>query len=125
MGFLRDDYLRKMGVPVTVDFYKTAKLTHENVLWEKIFPNASINQAPKSLIYMLGGGSSLFSKVRRRYLPFSTRVLYMPTAFDAIFPQDKERDIYVIGVFLNADMVQSIKDEVYHFLRISTVHRCL
>lgn len=106
-------YLQKLGYNVIVDFYRTAKLSHENVSWEKIFPNASINQASKLLVLMLGGGGCLISRMRRRYLPFSTKVLQMPTAFDAILPQNKKKDTYVIGVFQNAAMIQSIKDEIF------------
>ena len=38
-------YLKKMGYDAKVDFYKTAKLEHENVAWNSIFPNAPIQQA--------------------------------------------------------------------------------
>lgn len=107
-------YLQKLGFPVTVDFYRTAKLPHENVPWERIFPNAPIHQAHQMLVFRLGGGGNLVSKVRRRYLPFSVKVLQMPTAFDAVPPQDKERSTYVIGVFQNASMMQSIKEEIFH-----------
>lgn len=59
-------YLKKMGYDAKVDFYKTAKLEHENVAWNSIFPNAPIQQASVWEVFKTGGGSDMISKIRRR-----------------------------------------------------------
>lgn len=35
-------FLKKQGYEVTVDFYRSAKLAHEKVAWNSIFPYAEI-----------------------------------------------------------------------------------
>ena len=105
-------YLRRLGYNVSVDYYETAKLAHEHVAWNRIFPKAIIKQASGMEVFLLGGGSSMLSKLRRRYLPFTTSVKYMPTAFSAPLLEKDGKDSYLIGVFQNARMVDAIKDEV-------------
>lgn len=103
-------YLKKRGWQVTVDFYRKSKLPHENVDWEHIFPNAKIEQASKLKVLIKGGGAYALSKIRRRYLPWTTQVLEMPTAFTVDLP--RENGQYMMGVFQNADMVESVRDEI-------------
>lgn len=103
-------YLKKNGWQVEVDFYKKSKLLHENVDWKQIFPKATFKQASTFDVLMKGGGAYLLSKIRRHYLPFTTNVIEMPTAF-TIEPPQKDNQ-YIIGVFQNANMVESIKEEV-------------
>lgn len=105
-------YLRRLGYDVSVDYYETAKLAHEQVDWNRIFPKAFLRQASGMEVFRLGGGSGVFSKLRRRYLPFTTSVKYMPTAFSAPLLEKDGKDSYLIGVFQNARMVDAIKDEV-------------
>lgn len=106
-------YLKRLGYDVQVDFYRTAKLKHEKVLWNQIFPNAYLPQAKSSRILKLGGGGNFISKVLRRYFPHLTSVRQMESAFDFMQPPfDEKKDIYVIGVFQNAEMVSSVADEV-------------
>ena len=104
-------YLKKLGYDVEVDFYQTAKLEHERVAWKAIFPNADIRQASIWKVFQTGGGSSLFAKIRRKYLPFSCSVKYMPTAFDASLPEKSSTLLYIIGVFQNAWMMNCIRQE--------------
>lgn len=104
-------YLKKLGYNVQVDFYRTAKLPHEEVAWEDIFPKATIDQASSWLILKLGGGTDLLSKIYRRYFPLFHHVVYMPTAFDAILPT-VGKNKYMIGVFQNVEMVEKVKQEV-------------
>ena len=59
-------YLKKMGYDVVVDFYKTANLEHEHVVWTSIFPYAPIRQASVWEVLKAGGGSDILSKLRRR-----------------------------------------------------------
>lgn len=104
-------YLKSLGYEVMVDFYRSAKLAHEEVAWELIFPQAKLPQAPKRLVMWLGGGSDVLSKIRRR-LPFGHGVKQMQTAFDCSLPETNRRMQYIIGVFQNAKMVDSVRNEV-------------
>lgn len=99
--------LKERGYDAKVDFYKSATLAHENVLWNDIFPNAKIDQASTFKVFMLGGGSNIISRLRRKYIPSSTKVITMQTAFDTDLRIDDDRkDKYVIGVFQNAAVVE-------------------
>ena len=80
--------------------------------WEDIFPNASIEQASAWRVFILGGGSSLFSKIRRKFLFSTCKVHYMPTAFSADKPVKDENDKYIFGVFQNAQIADCMKEEV-------------
>lgn len=104
-------YLKKFGYDVSVDYYDTAKLEHELVAWNRIFPEAPICQAARGEVFRLGGGSSLFTKLRRRYLPFTACVKYMPTAFSAPLPEEDGKDVYLFGVFQNAQMVNHVAED--------------
>ena len=103
-------YLKKQGLDVAVDYYRKAALAHENVDWEHIFPNASLPQISKLKSLIWGGGTDVFSRAFRRFVPSLTRVVQMPTAFDAYIP--KQNKAYVMGVFQNASMVQEVEEEV-------------
>ncbi len=105
-------YLKRLGYDVFVDYYETAKLAHESVAWNQIFPKASINQALWGEVFRLGGGSSMFARLRRRYLPFTTRVVYMPTAFTVSLPEKDGKNAYLFGVFQNAQMVNNVATDV-------------
>ena len=105
-------YLKSHGYQVSVDYYRTAKLSHENVDWERIFPKASLPQASFCKVQWLGGGSDIFCKIRRKYIPFMHKVVQMPTAFDANLPLGKKGSQYVMGVFQNAEMADAVKSEV-------------
>ena len=104
--------LKKQGYEVTVDFYRSAKLAHEKVAWNSIFPYAEIKQASRLKVFLWGGGADLCSKMRRRYFPSSTNVRTTTGAFDASLPANTARNEYIIGVFLNASIVEAIDDEI-------------
>lgn len=105
-------FLKKQGYEVTVDFYRSAKLAHEKVAWNSIFPYAEINQASRLKVFLWGGGADLCSKVRRKYFPLSTNVRTTIGAFDASLPTNTARNEYIIGVFLNASIVETVDDEI-------------
>lgn len=105
-------FLKHQGYHVKIDFYHSAKLAHEKVAWNDIFPEAKIDQASSWDILKLGGGSDFLSKIRRKYLPFLSGVVSMPTAFDANLPVSDEKSQYIIGVFQNAKMVETIENDV-------------
>lgn len=84
-------FLKHIGYNVKVDFYNSAKLAHEKVSWNDIFPKAKIEQASFLDVLKSGGGSDLFSKVRRKYLPILSSVVNMPTAFDANLPDENKK----------------------------------
>lgn len=105
-------FLKQKGYDVQVDFYQSAKLAHEKVAWNDIFPEAKIVQASSLEVFRLGGGTDFFSKIRRKYLPFLSGVVSMPTAFDAELPVNSRKSQYIIGVFQNAKMVEDVEEEV-------------
>ena len=105
-------YLKQLGYDVCVDFYRTAHLPHENVEWERIFPKAHLLQASFWRVQCLGGGSDIFCKIRRRYLPFMHKVMQMPSAFDALLPDKEKGSQYMMGVYQNANVVDIVKQEV-------------
>lgn len=105
-------FLKKQGYEVTVDFYRSANLAHEKVAWNLIFPYAEIKQASRLKVFLWGGGADLCSKMRRRYFPSSTNVRTTIGAFDASLPTNTARNEYIIGVFLNASIVEAIDDEI-------------
>lgn len=104
-------YLKKLGYDAKVDFYKTAKLEHENVAWNSIFPNAPIQQASVWEVFKTGGGSDMISKIRRRYFSFSCNMKTL-SAFEAPLPDKTSHSVYMMGVFQNAEMVETVRDKV-------------
>ena len=103
-------YLKKRGWQVTVDFYRKSKLPHENVDWEHIFPNAKIEQASKLKVLIKGGGPMLYLRFAddiylglRKSWKCQRHLLWT-------FP--RENGQYMMGVFQNADMVESVRDEI-------------
>lgn len=104
-------YLKTLGYDARVDFYTSAKLAHERVSWNDIFPKACYEKATLEDILWTGGGDSLFSKVRRRYFQKTCHVKYL-TAFDAPLPDKNDRTIYMNGVFQNAEMVERVGSQV-------------
>lgn len=105
-------FLEKMSYDVAVDYYTSYKLKHEKVGWLDIFPNAHFKQASRPLILKLGGGDSIFSKIRRRYLPKTTSIDYLESAFAARKPISDGKDKYLIGVFQNASVVMGVEKEI-------------
>lgn len=105
-------FLKKQGYDVAVDFYHSAKLAHEKVAWNAIFPHAEIRQASRLNIFLLGGGADICSRLRRKYCSWSTKVKTTTGAFDASLPLDIKKEQYIIGVFLNAVMVEAVGNEV-------------
>lgn len=105
-------FLKHQGYHVQVDFYHSAKLAHEKVAWNNIFPKAKIEQASFGDVLRLGGGSDFLSKIRRKYFPFLTGVVNMPTAFDANLPVASKKSQYIMGVFQNAKMVETVEEDV-------------
>ncbi|MBQ0149827.1 MAG: alpha-1,2-fucosyltransferase [Bacteroidales bacterium] len=114
-------YLRSLGYDASVDFYTAAKLAHESVAWNRIFPQASFTEASRMAVMMDGGGSSFQARFRRKFLPFTCRVEQMPTSFDASVPSTGKKRTYVIGVFQNAEMVSAVKEEVLKAFRFPEI----
>lgn len=104
-------YLKDQGYEVYVDnHYKAKKLKTEDVVWDNIFPNAPIRQASSGLIFKLGGGYDLVSKVRRHYLNCSRSVYFAPDMFSGLPENLLHKSRYVIGVFLNVSFIERIRD---------------
>ncbi len=110
-------YLKRHDYDTWVDAYSSGILAHEAVEWERIFPHAPLAQVGRCEAFKLGGGNNLLSRFRRRYLPNTTSILQMPTAFDAFLPNRTDNRKYVIGVFQNAKMVEEVEKEVLDAFR--------
>lgn len=104
-------YLLKNGYDVYVDYFTTKTLAHEEVAWERIFPQAIFRQASEKDIRSLGGGHDLFSKIRRKFFPYLTSVLEMQTAFEVVLPP-RDKGVYLLGVFQNAGIVEAVDSEI-------------
>lgn len=113
-------YLKSLGYDAKVDFYTSAKLAHETVAWNRIFPKAPFEEASRLAVMIDGGGSSFQARFRRRFLPFTCNVEQMPTSFDAPKPSEAKRK-YIIGVFQNAEMVSAVKEEVMKAFRFPEI----
>lgn len=110
-------YLKQNGYSVLTDAYDSGKLAHERVEWNRVFPNATLNPASKSMVLYRGGGFDVLSRFRRKYFPLTTSVQQMPTAFDVAFPV--KSCSYVIGCFQSAEMVESVAAEVKEAFRFA------
>ncbi len=113
-------YLKNLGYDVFVDNnYKATTWKMENIDWNKIFPNAVLRQAPKSLIFKYGGGYSFLDKIRRHYLPFTSSVWIGESAVKV--PKDGELNKYnyFIGVYQNAQIAESVANEVRELFQFS------
>ena len=104
-------YLKQKGYNVFVDYFNTAIWAHEDVAWNRIFPNAIYRQASEMDVKRLGGGHDWFSKVRRKFLTFTTDVIEMKTAFDVSLPAPNGNS-YMLGVFQSAAVVEAVADEI-------------
>lgn len=104
-------YLQKKGYDAYVDYFTRADLVHENVDWLRIFPEATFREATARDIRKMGGGHDCFSRLRRKLLPMTTKVLETSGAFEIILPP-KNRDSYLLGAFQSAKMVESVDAEV-------------
>lgn len=103
-------YLKEKGYDAYTDAYSGGRLAHEQVEWNRIFPAAELRQVGGWQSFLAGGGNDIVSRLRRRFWPSSTRVLQMPTAFSVEEPSREAQ--YIIGVFQNAAMVESIRPAV-------------
>ena len=111
-------YLKGKGIDVWVDAYNSGVLAHEKVDWNLVFPNAPLRQLGQTKAFFMGGGNNLISRFRRKYLPFTTRVRLMRTAFDVSLSSDDDGR-YIIGTYQNAGLVESIHDEVLNVFSFS------
>lgn len=106
-------HLEKEGFDVCVDnTYKASKWKMEDIDWNRIFPNAYINQASSWLIFKYGGSYSYLDKIRRHYLPALAKVWIMDNATDVPTKEQLKNARYLIGVMQDANMVNSVKEEV-------------
>lgn len=114
-------YLTEHGIDAYVDnSYKPKKYTFENIEWNRIFKNAPIRQAPKSLILRLGGGYDLISRIRIHFSIFSK--VYMYPNFSAIDYTEIKDDCYLICLFAHKKISESIRNiilEKYEFTPFS------
>lgn len=114
-------YLLSKGYDAQIDYYSAAKLAHEKVSWDMIFPKATFKQASRMEVMLLGGGSSTQAKVRRRFLSKTCRTIQMPTSFDVTLPETEFKKAYVFGVFQNAEMVEENKVQILEKLEFAPI----
>lgn len=115
-------YLRKNGVDCYVDNrYKATTWKMEDVEWNRIFPNAIIRQAPKSLLFKLGGGYGYerVSKYRRKLNLFTSICNIESTPFDFLEPEELKKEQYIVGYYANVNMVESVKEEILEAFKFS------
>lgn len=104
--------LLKQGVDAKVHYFTSTKLAHEDVAWNRIFPNAELKKASTLDVLMIGGHDDIVSKLVRKFMPWMTRVTEMPTAFSLYELSDdvKDKDRYLLGVFQSAGVVAAVED---------------
>lgn len=71
-----------------------------------------IEQASFFDILKSRGGSDIISKIRRKYLLFLSSVVNIPTAFDVNLPVENKKLQYIIDVFQNANIVETMEENV-------------
>jgi len=117
-------YLKKNGLMAFVDNnYKATEWEIENIEWERIFPDAVINQASQSLIFKYGGGYSYLDKIRRHYLHFLCKVWIAKDSTIIPSQKDLSKYRYFIGVFQDASFINSIKNEVYNAFKFTNFEK--
>lgn len=106
------EYIKLYGEDVLVDnYYKPSKWMWEDFDWNRIFPEATLNLAPKKQIFLYGGGYDIISKVRRK-LHLTYKYYAAPSAFDIPTIEDIYIHSYFQGIFQNTQMVGDVKDIV-------------
>lgn len=109
-------YLESNGFDVYIDKNYNPKLPHEKLEWERIFPNAKIEQASKSLIFRLGGGFDILSRIRIHFHIFSK--VYMYHNFSSPDFNEVKGDRYYISLFAHHKFADAVKESVmehFHF----------
>lgn len=104
-------YLEKLGYAVTIDNKSKGKLKHETFEWNRIFPNAYIEEASNFKIWLCGGGSDLISKVRRK-LKLTYKYYSAPSALSIPTMREIEDNDYFAGVMHNSLFMNSIKEKI-------------
>lgn len=105
-------YLKKLGFEVALDDSTPHYLEHDEVDWIRIFPNAYYLKAPKNKCLLYGGGFDIFSKILRHYLKCLSKCRKMDNAFETPSTEQIKKFNYFIGVMLNANMVDEVREEV-------------
>ena len=107
-------YLQKKGYQVWVDNTSFRQIhAHEQVEWNRISPQAVMNEAAPSLIFNYGGGSDILSKLRRR-IPHASRVWWRIKDPTFRIPTEDELNQrpYLIGFFQRVDMVEQVAERI-------------
>ena len=107
-------YLQQKGYNVRMDSssYRIFH-AHEKVDWQRIFPNAKIEEASAWTIKYYGGGRDLISRVRR-HVPHASRVWWRMNNSTFRLPTEEElrKRPYIIGFFQRADMVEQLEERI-------------
>lgn len=110
-------YLKQMGLNVHIDnSYRRSightDFAHEHIDWKRVFPKAKYSSPQNITVYKYGGGQDLFSKIRRRFLPFTTNVSNLTNPFIYKDVNELRKNEYIIGVFQNAKMASNIRTQL-------------
>ena len=108
-------YLQQQGYEVRMDCtsYRIFH-AHEHVEWQRIFPNATMEEASSLLIHRYGGGGDLFSRARR-HIPYASQVWRKRKenpAFRLPTEEELRKRPYIIGFFQRADMVAQVEERI-------------
>lgn len=109
-------YLNSKGVPACVDNnYKPTKWKMEEIDWNRIFPKAILNQATDWDIFKCSGGYGYVDKIRRHYFKFTSSVFFSKSAFFLPTKEEIKHYNYFIGIYQNAQMINSITQKIQDF----------
>ena len=110
-------YLKKNGVKACIDnnyrhTFGHKNCAHEILDWNRIFPKAKYENASRYTLLKIGGGYDFISKIRRRIPFLSKNVTSIANPFLFKKKEDIKNVEYIIGIFQNATMVSSIRQEL-------------
>ena len=107
-------YLQQKGYKARMDSssYRIFH-AHEKVDWQRIFPNAKIEEASAWTIKYYGGGSDLISRVRR-HVPQASRVCWRMKNSTFRLPTEEElrKRPSILGFFQRAYMVEQLEERI-------------
>ena len=105
-------YLIHNGYEAYIDDSTPNYLEHDNVSWNKIFPEAKYKRASKLDCVKNCGGFDVVSKIIRHKFKFLSLCKKMESPF--VYPSGEtlDRYNYFIGVMQNANMVQNVSEQV-------------
>ena len=106
-------YLLEQGYEAAIDDTTPHYLEHDAVSWNKIFPHAKYEKAPKVKCVLYAGAFDPLSKIVRHYMKGLSKTVKMGNAFRIPSDAELKRFNYFIGVMQNCKMVEAIHSRVF------------